>query len=46
MHIVLAILGLLGGGLFWWYRLKILSEGLVMSQTVWGVCAVVSGAGK
>lgn len=26
MHIVLAILGLFGGGLFWWYRLKILSE--------------------
>jgi uncharacterized tellurite resistance protein B-like protein len=26
MHIVLAILGLLGGGLFWWYRLKVLSE--------------------
>jgi hypothetical protein len=26
MHIVLAILGLLGGGLIWWYRLKVLSE--------------------
>ena len=26
MHIVLAVLGLLGGGLFWWYRLKVLGE--------------------
>jgi hypothetical protein len=26
MHIVLAVLALLGGGLFWWYRLKILGE--------------------
>ncbi|WP_271897653.1 hypothetical protein [Candidatus Phyllobacterium onerii] len=26
MHIILAVLGLLGGGLFWWYRLKVLGE--------------------
>lgn len=26
MHIVLAVLGLLGGGLFWWYRLKVLGD--------------------
>ncbi|ATU93990.1 hypothetical protein [Phyllobacterium zundukense] len=26
MHIVLAILGILGGGLFWWYRLKVLGD--------------------
>lgn len=26
MHIVLAILGILGGGLFWWYRMKVLGE--------------------
>lgn len=26
MHIVLAILVLLGGALFWWYRLKVLGE--------------------
>ncbi len=26
MHVVLAVLGLLGGGLFWWYRLKMLNE--------------------
>lgn len=26
MHIVLAVLGILGGGLFWWYRMKVLGE--------------------
>ena len=26
MHIVLAIIGLIGAGAFWWYRLKFMSE--------------------
>ena len=47
MHIIVAFLGLVGGGLFWWYRLRAIGRGRARRLSIMpGVLAAISAARK